>query len=141
MILKKEKECKWKAYHYRKCYCLFYVNVIYVDFPTFLYCQQNEIYLCLFGYTLQFCNFESIFNTLLTISICCIKPPAKFPVNPLVRRWSLEGRFHYSKSNMRIFKYTYTIFYLHSFTFTLFLAGPAHNLSKSFFKWETVSFS
>ena len=99
-------------------------------------------FICIFlGYTLYFCNFESILNTVLVTSTCCIKPPAKLPVIPLIKGWSVVNRLRYSKSNMRVFKCTYAIFCLYSFTFTIFLAGHTWFLkifSSVNLKWETV---
>ena len=56
-------------------------------------------------------NVESIFRTVLTISICCIKSPAKLSVIPLAKGWSVESRLRYSKSNTRIFKCIYATFF------------------------------
>ena len=77
-----------------------------------------------FGNTLQFCYFESIFNTMLTIIISYKKQWIESPVVPFAKRkWSVISRFRYSMSNLRIFKCTYAIFYLLSFTSTIILAG------------------
>ena len=48
---------------------------------------------------------------------------SQLPVIPLAKGWSVASRLRHSKSNMRIFKCNYAIFYLRSFTFTIILAG------------------
>ena len=90
-----------------------------------------------FSVKLALCNFESIVNTVLTISICCIKPSAKISVIPLAKGWSVVSRLRYSKSNISIFKCTYAIFYLHSFTFAIFFVDHTwirKNFSSAFLK-------
>ena len=117
MILKKEERYEWKVHHYRQC------NIYFMSIFLLFNIVDRMKFICIFSVKLcSFCNFESIFNTVLTISIYCMKPPAKFSVIPLAKGRSVVSRLRYSKSSTRIFKFTYAIFYLRSFTFTIFFS-------------------
>ena len=84
---------------------------------------------------IAFNSFHSSWNTII---ICCIKLPTKLSVIPLTKGWYVVSRFRYSKYNMRIFKCNYANFYLHSFTFTIFLAG--HTLFLKIFNFFNFFF-
>ena len=84
-----------------------------------------------FGNTLQFCYFESIFNTMLTIIISYKKQWIEPPVVPFAKRkWSVISRFRYSMSNLRIFMYLcyllLTLFYFY------YIFSRSHDFLKIF---------
>ena len=84
-----------------------------------------------FGNTLQFCYFESIFNTMLTIIISYKKQWIEAPVVPFAKgKWSVISRFRYSMSNLRIFMYLcyllLTLFYFY------YIFSRSHDFLKIF---------
>ena len=84
-----------------------------------------------FGNTLQFCYFESIFNTTLTIIISYKKQWIEPPVIPFAKgKWSIISRFRYSMSNLTIFKYLcyllLTLFYFY------YIFSRSHDFLKIF---------
>ena len=59
-------------------------------------------FMCIFSVKLcSFCNFEIIVNTILTISICCVKPPVNHELQARNQKFFKKGEVSWNQSTLR----------------------------------------